>query len=366
MDVDASLLLDILGDPETVLENKDKSNLLQLFLTSGTHTFSIDATDINRNFNPLQIDEWSNLQEIDSERKKSLESIKEKIIQTQNENDMDVDNDLGSKLEDHLLSHTSFTIALIERLCMFINEIEHFDNIPEVINTVSQVKVLHTEKLLLQDNIEKLSTEIITLQTSIHICNQEKLRIEKSFDRLQNEFELLKQSQPASTTTSTSIVSTEVPVVMQQQQQQQIKSDEINEYIKKIEILEKQLSESESAKSKVEMTLTERMARPLTQTEAQIADMRKSMEELRQQCKQRVASLINETTMLNDKLLNKETALEQLERIFSNKFNELIKATKEQIEIIQIEKHELSIKVTNFEAEISIQSQLKLQVSIID
>ena len=42
------------------------------------------------------------------------------------------------------------------------------------------------------------------------------------------------------------------------------------------------------------MTLTERLARPILQTETQVADMRKSMEELRQQCKHRVASLVDE------------------------------------------------------------------------
>ena len=42
------------------------------------------------------------------------------------------------------------------------------------------------------------------------------------------------------------------------------------------------------------MTLTERLARPILQTETQVADLRKSMEELRQQCKHRVASLVVE------------------------------------------------------------------------
>lgn len=45
------------------------------------------------------------------------------------------------------------------------------------------------------------------------------------------------------------------------------------------------------------MTLTERLARPILQTETQVADMRKSMEELRQQCKHRVASLVDEVPL---------------------------------------------------------------------
>ena len=39
----------------------------------------------------------------------------------------------------------------------------------------------------------------------------------------------------------------------------------------KISALEKQLAESEGAKAKAEMTLTERLARPLSQTEAQVS-----------------------------------------------------------------------------------------------
>ena len=63
---------------------------------------------------------------------------------------------------------------------------------------------------------------------------------------------------------------------------------------RQIALLERQLAESETAKAKAEMTLTERLARPLVQTESQVSDLRRSMEELRQQCKQRVASLNSE------------------------------------------------------------------------
>jgi len=92
--------------------------------------------------------------------------------------------------------------------------------------------------------------------------------------------------------------------------------------------LERQLSESETAKSQAEMTLTERLARPLTQTEAQVGDMRRALEDLRQQCKHRVSVLISEVISLQDKVANLETALFQVEAVASARMEEVVSITE--------------------------------------
>jgi hypothetical protein len=64
----------------------------------------------------------------------------------------------------------------------------------------------------------------------------------------------------------------------------------IKELKEKMTGLEINLNELESAKVKAELKLTDRLAKPLQQTEASVADLRNALEDLRNQCKTRVSS----------------------------------------------------------------------------
>ena len=78
----------------------------------------------------------------------------------------------------------------------------------------------------------------------------------------------------------------------------QAKEKEMN---RKISILEKQLAQSEADKAKTEMDLTQRI-QPLSQQDALVAHLKKAVDDLRQQCKQRVSAHQTDSLALRIKL----------------------------------------------------------------
>jgi hypothetical protein len=192
----------------------------------------------------------------------------------------------------------------------------------DAINSLRNMKEFHGQKLLFIDRITKLTSEIIELKAKLTIFENEKLKTDKKLDKAMlilkkfttanadndsktsssanknndknidlnyllyqadtNEFTVQYNNQTKSNdhqnnnindTTITAATSALTTLTTPSQQQQ--KDDSVllknklieQELHRQIDILEKQLAESESLKSKTEMTLTERVARPLTQTE---------------------------------------------------------------------------------------------------
>lgn len=82
---------------------------------------------------------------------------------------------------------------------------------------------------------------------------------------------------------------------------------------RKIQILEKQVADSEEAKAKAEMTLTEQTSRPQTETEAQMSYIRKAMDNVRQAHRIRSVKISNETIATEKKLVNLQLAKSKLE-----------------------------------------------------
>lgn len=303
-----------------VIEHNEKFKIFSMFLTAGEKQRRVDPTNSTHLLPKLEIDEWSSKAEIESEQKRASEVstkfVSEEKEKTSNmlaegdnketENMEDMEDDLSGQLEEHLLSHASFTMALLERLCIFIAEAGVFERAPEVIQSLAKAREIHSDRLVLYDRIGKLLQEILDLESQLHYYKQQKFRAERSVDRLTEELVTLRASSRAGISNSssgTSMIASSSSsgdgqcVPSNGESIGKMRDADLEKELRdKISLLETQLAESESAKSKVEMTLTERLARPLTQTEAQIADMRKSMEELRQQCKQRVSSLIAEVT----------------------------------------------------------------------
>lgn len=140
-----------MGDSETVVQ--DKLNVLQLFLTSGLKSLQFNSTDINTTVSPLKLDEWSSQADIEVSRKVAIDSIKDKVhnvvdMLSNDENDhrMDQDDDISereddliSKLDEHLLSHASFTLALLERLCFYISEVGSFERMVSLLAYIHEV-----------------------------------------------------------------------------------------------------------------------------------------------------------------------------------------------------------------------------------
>lgn len=388
-----------------VIEGNEKFKILNLFLSAGQKQLRTDATNTRQLTPKLNLDEWSSKADIDTEKSKAASQMSEYMAQERakspakipsdadermqledgqdqaqkvGDEEDDEEEDLGSQLEEHLLSHVSFTMALLERLCIFIAESGVFERTPEVVQAIAHAKTMHAERLLLQDRIEMLMQDVVELEAQLHLCKQQKSRAERSVDRMTEEVASLRAAVAAASTSpaatsaasasgevgdpaATAVVATAVAGAIPASRV--VDSGVEAELKRKIAMLEQQLAESESDKSKVEMTLTERLARPLTQTEAQITDMRKSMEELRTQCKQRVASLITEGTDLQEKVVQLEIGMAELEAASTVRFEELTAATKLELDKLKKERDEMHSALLTAQAEIAQANEFKSQVN---
>ncbi len=306
MDIDSSMLLDSLGDSEVSVPDTGSSELLYRLIHTGSQYFALEPTN-HENLPKLDVDQWSSAEEIEAEKSR----IEAKLM----ENRHSLNEQFGGTIEDNLASHASFTMSLLDRLCSAIND-NSSSQTPfslanaEQVNNIIQMKEFHAEKLMLNDRITKLSAEILSLNAKLKICENEKLRTARKLDRSLLAIKELesKTSTTAATTVNGAAEGTAQEAAnVEQSSSSSVATDSGNaasaaqvaqekELRRQIVVLERQLTESETAKSKVEMTLTERLARPLSQTETQVADMRRSMEELRQQCKLRVSTLITEVS----------------------------------------------------------------------
>lgn len=368
LDVDLNLLLDALGDSDNNVQEDeyDKLGMFKMFLTAGSQYRDIDCTDITTLYNPMKLDEWSSTADIENARKISIESIKVRSRDAMTDgNEMSEDDsegdDLGTKLDQHLMSHTSFTLSLLEKLCICINHatgVGLSERSNESLGAISQSKVWSSQKLILEGRIEKLATEIINIQANYHISRLERIRAEKEIDKLK-EIIASKESGDMTTvvTGDDSIEGIDARVV------RSLSSEQESELQEKISLLEKQLAESESAKAKVEMTLTERLARPLQQTEAQISDMRKSMEDLRQQHKYRVSVLVAESSALQEQVKEQDIAIIELEKNCKRNCEQLVSQTQEELSKLESERDKVKASLISAQAEVSLMSQLRTEVA---
>lgn len=282
------MLLDNLGDSEVQIPSDGSSELLHRLIHAGSEYMLSDPTKLE----PPQIcaDQWSSEEEINQE--------KERLEKANAASDL-LNNEFGGHVEENLAAHASFTLSLLERLCNALSDSVSIQMTDQDLNRIAEDKKFHAEKLLLSDRITKLNGEIIQLNSKIIVLENQKSRISRKLAQTHQQLlearELVAKSQTASNSSNNGDSTTVgQPPLSSPSAPNGSNSDVEKELKRQIAMLERQLTESESAKSKVEMTLTERLARPLSQTEAQVADMRKAMEDLRQQCKQRVSTLVTE------------------------------------------------------------------------
>jgi hypothetical protein len=354
LDIDTSMLLDSLGDSEVTVSEEGCSELLHRLVTTGARLLKLDPTDSSNVPRLQEADQWSTAETIEKEK----ESLQAKLVSDQatasrkalkeeesctgngeqgmevaeekcdNEDDgegEDLDVKYGGPVDDNIAAHVSFTMSLLERLCNAINESSGETPLQiDMVNAMATIRQLRADKLLLSDRIVTLSNEIIELSAKHRVAENEKIRAERSLDRALLEIKELEQSgltRGGAEGSSSGIGAAAGATGSQAQQQQQegtgsasggvgvvvggagavpptspgpVNAAVERELRRQLALAEKQLAESESAKAHVEMTLTERLARPMTQTEVQVADLRSAMEELRQQCKQRVSALVSE------------------------------------------------------------------------
>lgn len=377
------MLLDSLGDSEIEVPDGGSSELLVRLLHSGSQFIRMEPTDTD-SIPKLDVDQWSSSEEIELERS-TLES---KLA----ENRRNLDAQFGGVVDDNLAAHASFTLSLLERLCNAINEGSGANAFASAdqLNAVAQLKEYHAEKLMLNDRITKLTAEIVGLNAKLKICENEKLRTARKLDKAVLAAKELEQQKAVAgaalggataaesgvlqDSTNTGANATENAVAQNSAVEKELR--------RQIVVLERQLTESETAKSKVEMTLTERLARPLSQTEAQVADMRRSMEELRAQCKQRVSSLVSEVRLfpsivshvcvshvhssqgeaLQEKVRNLEIALHQVETVSAARMADLATICERDVAAAKAQTNTLQTQLCSMQADLAVTAQLKTQL----
>jgi hypothetical protein len=350
LDIDASLVLDSLGDNEEAPicdAEHSGSQLLQRLLHVHERFTQRDPTDLESQPRP-DIDQWSSDREIDQEKKAALEEVASlpvvptdsqwKSDSTNNhqhhnesestkEQEEDSEESLRGGMEAHLSQHVQFTLSLLERVCFVVNEGGVLQQNVEVLRALAMARESQAKILFLNDSLTALRSELVAQETQRKQADFERNAVERKLDKAvwslkDMETRGVRSRRPpaegaqsgAGTGTGTGSgeeLATSTPadalqLVAETEAREKHFRDEIVELQKSLSVVERQLVESETAKAKAEMTLTERLSRPLSQTETQIADMRRAMEELRAQCKQRVAALVTENETLQVVNLNKK------------------------------------------------------------
>ncbi len=377
LDIDASLLLDSLGDTDIPPSNSDGSELLVRLLQAKSQRDPLDVTDLPS----LEIDEWTTDEQLEEARIKAHAEFEEK----KKKDDEALSAEYGGKLEETLMSHASFTMSLLERLCGAINEAGTLTEVPEVINAVGEAKALHEERLMLIDRITKLSSENVDLSAELHRMHTIKRKLERDYSRakvalerggsstiMDTAAEVKKEEAGAAQREAagagsggvvpaksafgnggSEISSAEMDTVFAEREK------ELN---RAIVVLEKQLAQSEADKAKTELDLTQRISQPISQQDALVAHLRKTVNDLREQCKQRVMAHQNDSLALREKVSNLELGMKLLESNTATKVKEISSQASEQVAALRAEKEALQSSMYSNKAELSLNSQLKEQV----
>lgn len=322
IDIDSSLMLDSLGDSEMKLPDEGDSELLYKLLNASSRWLSLDPTN-TENVSTLDIDQWCSKGDIEKAREKALQS--ESDVKLTVKSPLDGGAEAGTRLlvseqvEQHLQGHTSFTMSLLERLCSTLNEITDVGSREEILRPLTQARENSSIILTLQDNVLKLRSEIIETKALLQLKENEKVKLEKKLDKALMTIKELEERSGAvrnatseskegtvdttssavpSGDTATSSESAAAAAAGASKPKGDSAANGDQTYEKElqlqIELLEKQLAESESAKAKVERQMTEKLARPFAQTETQVSDMRKTLEELKNQFKHRLAEYVKQ------------------------------------------------------------------------
>jgi hypothetical protein len=363
LDIDSALILDSLGDTEVIIPETGSTELLYRMLHVHDKFNRLDPTCIAHLPKP-EIDQWSSGPEIEKSREETIKELEDvphlspessSIERCESPQENVEEDPYASEIEEHLSQHVQFTLALLERVCNTINESGHFQTNPEALKSLAQARESHAKIMFLNDNIAKLRNELVLLETRAQQADAEKTRVQQKLDKVT----LTIQEMEENGSTRQKKVHADAEGVAEGEDSEEALVKELQQQIK---LLEKQLADSESAKAKVEMTLTERLSRPMPQTETQVADMRKAMEELRSQCKQRVAALMAENDVMQDRLKDVTLALSQVEATAVMKVEEVVSVTQKEIQRINAEKTALETKLCSLQSDGAMIEQMKQQL----
>lgn len=265
LDIDASLLLDSLGDPEAVISERGANDMLYQFLHVSGKYYQLDPTHDQVVPSLDSFDEWVSPEEIEQARQQTETNIKQESTADQEINE-------EQKLEEHLAGHVSFTMTLLERLCNAINDSNIVSAIPQQTQqNIIQIKENYSRIMFLNDEILKLRLEMVSLHAKLAKSENANARLNKRLDKATLTIQSLEEAKShlQSLVSSGQIAGGEGTTGTENSQSTS-NSEAIKLYEHKIKVLERQLGESEAAKADAEMRYTERISRPVAHSEVQV------------------------------------------------------------------------------------------------
>ena len=332
LDIDAAMILDCLGDSEYLAQTNENSALLHGILQcSQVHELeqqrgtSIVSTD------KVTLGSFDNRTLTSDGFKADISEMKTDSLVSQelsSNSDRLSTHSIVTELESSMSSRTSFTLAILERLLETISVSRPIVAVPEVINALVDSKELYAEREILIERIGKLALEVSSNKIKLLTAKQQNNKLNRQLNRKNAELEN-EGAKSEGTTTESNKSDCDAPTVGEQKSAQLITVDpdtnSRNETIekeltKKIMAAEKKLTDLEAARVKVELNLTERVAKPLSHAEAQVADLNKALEEVRSQNKARVNSILDDINVSREKVKSLETTLFQVEISANTKF----------------------------------------------
>lgn len=346
------MLLDTLGDSEFLAQNNDCSEFLYYILNVGLNE-NCDSEKNNRSNN-------SSNEVFNSLSKRNKRKSFVDIDHDQN------DINMIQQFEDNLKMHSSFTLTVLQRLCQAISEATKIRHEPEIINSFSEASDLFTERQLLIDQISFLSNEIVDLNIKLSTYEKEYIKEIRISDRNKNkQQQILNISSNASElqSTTTTLITTNVTGGNNSYNQNDII---IKDLKSNITVRENTITEMENSKIKVELKLTVRISRPLSQTEAQVNDLRRAMEELQQQCKQRVTTHYQENIELRNKVTSVENSILTIESSTEAMIKEITTIAEKNIQATKSDINLIRSALLDTQADLSMNSQLTHQVKELD
>ncbi len=374
LDIDAAMMLDCLGDSEYLAQTNENSELLHRILQyteaqeleqqrvtsiadSGEATVGSpdNRTLTNDGYKAMDISEMKT----DSLAPQELSSNSDRLST----------HSILTKLESSISSRSSFTLAILERLLETISVSHPMVTAPEVINALVDSKELYTEREILIERISKLALEVSSNKIKLVIAKQQNNKLNRQLNRknVQSENEGAKSedatNEPNKIDSGTAADGEHKSVqVLSVDSDTNTRNETMEkELIKKIIAAEKKLTDLEAARVKVELNLTERVAKPLSQTEAQVADLNKALEEVRMQNKARVNSILDDINASREKIKLLETKLFQVEISANTKFVDATTKAENELKAARNDvKAAEGIKIKNETEEIMVQTSKKL------
>lgn len=331
LDVVISLMLDTLGESEFLEQFRECSDSIQL-LNKLLHISCSNSILVE---NKKSNEENNNNDDADEDDDEDEDENEMNIEENDNKN-VDDDNGLNIEIkqfEEDLVGHTQFTLTALDRLCMLISEGANPN--PDPTNISDEIKHLKEDNEHFLERIQHLAIELLEARAAWHLIDQDTIKLERKYDIKQNATSNIDDSTKDNETTNRGENINEKTISDDYADIVKRNDIAIKDLKEKMTVLETNLNELESAKVKAEMKLTDRLAKPLQQTEASVADLRNALEDLRSQCKTRVSSLIEERNANRERILSLEASLQAMDNEISLKCNEVVSVASTKVQEIR-------------------------------